>query len=263
VPPETDVLVIAGPDKDFLPEELAVLDRYLQRPGRAFIMLDPLRAPGLAAFLDRYNVSLRPDVVIDPEARLYGGEPFTLQVRIDRGEHPVVGPLDTPPLFSLTRSVGVVAEEGAATMSVPYLRSSDASWSTTDTDVLRTGTPAFVPERDRPGPITVGLEVAFRTLTPPGAEAQQGRLIVYGNSRYANNFFINFLGNKDLFVNSVAWLAREPERISSRPRQQELGLHQFYVSNEQGSRMFWTTAVLEPALFVLIGLAVALRRRWS
>src|SRR5206468_601694 len=73
VPVETDVLVIAGPRKSFLPEELAVLDRYLQRPGRALVMLDPLRAPELAAHLHQYYVSLPPDVVVDPEARLYGG----------------------------------------------------------------------------------------------------------------------------------------------------------------------------------------------
>jgi ABC-type uncharacterized transport system involved in gliding motility auxiliary subunit len=263
VPVETDVLVIAGPDKDFLPEELAVLDRFLQRPGHAFVMLDPLRAPSLAAFLDAYDVRLRPDLVIDPEARLYGGEPFTLQVRIQRGEHPIIGPLDTPPVFSLSRSVGTVRDESPNTVTVPFLRSSEASWATSDTDVLRTGAPAFAPARDEAGPVTVGIEVAFRTLTPPGGTPQQGRLIVYGNSRFANNFFIHFLGNKDLFVNTVAWLAREPAAISTRPRQQELGLHQFYVSNEQGSRMFWATAVLEPALFAAIGLVLAMRRRRS
>src|SRR5262249_18025798 len=51
VPVEVAVLVIAGPQKDFLPEELAGLDRYLQRPGQALFMLDPLRAPELAHFL--------------------------------------------------------------------------------------------------------------------------------------------------------------------------------------------------------------------
>jgi ABC-type uncharacterized transport system involved in gliding motility auxiliary subunit len=263
VPVETDVLVIAGPAKDFLPEELAALERFLQRPGHAFIMLDPLRAPNLAAFLDRYDVRLRPDLVIDPEAKLYGGEPFTLQVRMQRGEHPILGPLDTPPVFSLTRSVGVVQDDSPSVVAVPFLRSSEASWATSDTEVLRTGAPAFAAARDEAGPVTVGIEVAFRTLTPPGGTPQQGRLIVYGNSRFANNFFIHLLGNKDLFVNTVAWLAREPAAIASRPRQHQLGLHQFYVSNEQGSRMFWATAVLEPALFAAIGLVLAIRRRRS
>jgi ABC-type uncharacterized transport system involved in gliding motility auxiliary subunit len=263
VPVEVDVLVIAGPEKSFLPDELAVLDRYLQRPGQAFVMLDPLRAPELAAFLHRYDLDLPPDLVIDPEARLYGGEFLTMQVQIERGEHPVLGPLDAPPLFSLTRSVGLLPDDSGSVMGVPFLRTTPTSWATTDTDVLRTGAPVFVAGRDRPGPVTVGLEVAFRTLTPPGAEARQGRLIVYGNSRFAGNFFIEYLGNKDLFVNTVDWLAREPAAISHRPRRQELGLQQFYVSAEQGDAIFWATAVFEPALFAAVGLVLVWRRRQS
>jgi ABC-type uncharacterized transport system involved in gliding motility auxiliary subunit len=263
VPPETNVLVIAGPRKDFLPEELAALDRYLQRPGQALVMLDPMRAAELTAFLRRFGVELPPDVVVDPAARLYGGEYLTMQIPLERSRHPILAPLDAPPLFSLTRSVGVVAGESDGLNAVPFLRTSDDSWVTTDPAVLRGGPAALLSRRDRPGPVTVGIEVAFRILTPPGAEAQQGRLVVYGNAEFANNFFIEFLGNKDLFVNTIGWLAREPQAISQRPRRQQLGLQQFYVSAEQGNRVFWTTAVVEPALLAAIGLGLALRRRWS
>jgi gliding motility-associatede transport system auxiliary component len=263
VPVGIDVLVIAGPQKSFLPDELAALDRYLQRPGPALVLLDPLRAPELAAFLRRYSLDLPPDVVIDPEARLYGGELLTMQIQVERGEHPILGPLDAPPLFSLTRSVGVLPDDAGNTMGVPFLRTTPTSWATTDTSVLRTGSPVFVPGRDRPGPIPVGLELAFRILTPPGAEPQQGRMIVYGNSKFAGNFFIEYLGNKDLFVNTVDWLAREPESISHRPRHQELGLQQFYVSAEEGRALFWGTAVLEPAFFLAVGVALVVWRRRS
>src|SRR5262249_33844577 len=99
VPLETAVLVIAGPQKDFLPDELAVLDRYLQRPGHALLMLDPMRAPELAHFLHRYDLDLSPDVVMDPSARLYGGEHLTMEIPIERGEHPILAPLESPPLF--------------------------------------------------------------------------------------------------------------------------------------------------------------------
>jgi ABC-type uncharacterized transport system involved in gliding motility auxiliary subunit len=262
VPPETNVLVIAGPQKDFLPEELPVLDRYLQRPGQALVLLDPMRAPELAAFLHQYDVALSPDVVVDPAARLYGGEYLTMQVAFERGQHPVLGPLDAPPLFSLTRSVEVLPDPGTS-IGVPFLHTGPESWATTDTGVLRTGTATFVGGRDKPGPVTIGAEVAFRTLTPPGAPPAQGRLIVYGNSEFANNFFIEFLGNKDLLVNSVDWLAREPDAISHRPRMQQLGAQQFFVSAEQGDAMFWGTAVVEPLVLLLIGLGLAARRRWA
>ena len=262
VPPEVTVLVIPGPRKDFLGEELSTLDRYLQRPGQALVLLDPQRAPELAAFLRRYYLDLRDDVVVDPGARLYGGEYLTMQVGIERGSHPILGPLDAPPLFSLTRSVGALGAEGEM-MAIPFLQTSKQSWATSDTSVLRTGAATYEAARDRPGPVTVGIEVAFRTLTPPGAEPQQGRVIAYGNAEFANNFFIEFLGNKDLFVNSVNWLAREPQAIAQRPRRQQLGVQQFYVSAEEGDRAFWVTAVVQPALFALVGFALAARRRWG
>jgi ABC-type uncharacterized transport system involved in gliding motility auxiliary subunit len=261
VPVGISVLVIAGPQKDFLPEELGALDRYLQRPGQALILLDPLRAPELAYFLRRYDLDLPPDVVVDPAARLYGGEFVTMQVQLDRAAHPIVAPLDAPPLFSRSRSVALLPPNGAAAAGAPFLRTTRESWATTDTGVLQTGTARFMSGRDQPGPVTVGMEVAILTLTPPGAEPQQARLLVYGNSQFANNFFIDFLGNTDLFVNSVNWLAREPDAIGHRPYRQELGLNQFYVSAEQGDRAFWVAAVLEPALLLAIGMALIVRRR--
>jgi ABC-type uncharacterized transport system involved in gliding motility auxiliary subunit len=262
VPPEVGVLVIAGPQKSFLPEELATLDRYLQRPGHLLVMLDPLRAPELAASFVGYGVSLRPDVVIDPAARLYGGEALTMQITAERGAHPIVAPLDAPPLFSLTRSVAPLPDT-PDTVTQPFLFGSPEGWATTDTSVLRTGEAHFVPERDRRGPVPVGVESVFRVLTEPGAMPAQGRLVVYGNSGFANNFFIEFLGNKDLFVNTVAWLARQPEAIAQRPRRQALGIQQFYVSAAEGNAAFWATAVVQPAIFAAIGIALAARRRWG
>lgn len=263
VPVGTAVVVIAGPSKDFLAEELAVLERYLQRPGNALVLLDPRKAPGLADWLGRYGFSLPGDVVVDPDARMYGGEYLTMRVGVDRRAHPIVAPMDAPPLFSLTRSVGLPAAGTAGTSSVALLATGDDSWATTDMRVLEEGTGTFVPGRDRRGPVVVGGEVAF--LTPPGpdGEPRQGRIITYGNAEFANNFFIEFLGNKDLLVNSVAWLARDPQALGHRPSRQVPGLNQFFVSAEQGNVMFWAVAVGVPALFALAGVVLSVRRRWG
>ncbi len=255
VPPGIDVLVIAGPEKDFLPEELAALDAYLQRPGQALILLEPLRAPELAAFLHRYGLDLDPDVVVDPRARLYGGEAVTMQIGFDRA-HPIVAPLEAPPLFSLTRSVEPLEPDAGDTNAVAFLHTGEASWATREVAAVRTGTARFLASRDRRGPVPVGVEVAFRPVAPPGAEPRQGRIVVYGNAQFANNFFIEYLGNKDLFVNTVSWLAHEPQAIGARPLQQVRGVHQFFVSAEEGERAFWATAVAWPAV-------LAIRRRWS
>jgi len=263
VPVGTAVLVIAGPQKDYLPEELAALDRYLQRPGNAIVLLDPQKAPALVNLLGQYRVALPDDVVVDPAARIYGGEYLTMPLSYDRETHPIVGPLEAPPLFSLSRSVDRVSEEIPGTWFTPLLRTSPESWSTTDLSILRTGAGVFIAGRDQRGPVTVGAEVEFTVPVPAGGDPRAGRLVVYGNAQFANNFFIEYLGNKDLFVNTVAWLARDPEVIGHRALRQEPGRNQFFVTAEQGDRIFWSTAVVLPLAFGLVGIALVLQRRWG
>jgi ABC-type uncharacterized transport system involved in gliding motility auxiliary subunit len=261
VPVGTAVLLIVGPQKDFLPEELAALDRYLQRPGHVLVLLDPQRAPALAIFLGQYRLALPDEVVVDPAARLYGGEYLTMQLAYDRRSHPILGPLEAPPLFSLTRPVERLAEEIPGMSFTGLLSTGAESWATADAAVIRTGTARFAPARDRRGPIGVGAEVAFRPAASGDGDSPPGRLVVYGNAEFANNFFIEYLGNKDLFVNTVGWLAFDPVAIAQRGRRQEFGRNQFFMTAEQGNRMFWALAVGLPAIFAAVGIALALRRR--
>ncbi len=262
VPVGTAVVLIVGPTKDFLPEELDALDRYLDRPGNAMIMLDPLRAPRLAERLQRFAIELPPEVVVDPGARLYGGEYSTIQVQAVRPPHPILAPVTAPALFSLPRSIQLPSHLPAGIAIQALLETGPESWATRDTTVLRTGSAAFVPGRDRRGPIPVGVEIAF-AVTAVGAPPAQGRLVVLGNADFANNFFIEYLGNKDLFVNAVAWLARDPEALGRRAARHAPGVNQFFVSAEAADRLFWLVACVQPALFGLAALGLALRRWWS
>ncbi len=263
VPVGTSALVIAGPSRDYLPEELAALDRYLQRPGQLLVMLDPKQAPALAAFLERYHLRLGRDVVVDPDARLYEGEYVTMELEYERDAHPVLAPLKAAPLFSRTRSVETLTASGRDTVGRVFLRTGSESWTTTDDAATRVAVPVFLQGRDRRGPIGVGAQVAFRTPVLPGEEPRQGRIIAYGNAQFANNFFIEFLGNKDLFANSVAWLVSDPEGVARRNPRQLPGVNQFFVSEEDGQRLFWTSAVALPGSFALVGIALAARRRWG
>src|SRR5262249_61533209 len=78
---------------------------------------------------------------------------------------------------------------------------------------------------------------------------------------FANNFFIEYLGNKDLLVNTVAWLARDPDVIGHRRSLQEPGRNQFFMTSEQGDHIFWVAAVAQPLLFALVGVVFVARRR--
>jgi ABC-type uncharacterized transport system involved in gliding motility auxiliary subunit len=263
VPDKADAVVIAGPQEDFLPEELAVLNRYLQRPGRAVVLLDPLKAPALARFLSRYAVTLDDEIVLDPSGRIYGGEWLTMRLVTGERTHAIVAPLAALPLFSRARPVRPGGDGTGNVVVEPFVFTSRESWSTPDTRALFQGTAAFVDGRDRRGPVSVGVAVTFPGLREPGMAPRHGRLVVFGDSEFANNFFIDYLGNKDLVLNTMAWVSEDDQGMTHRPERAIPGVNQFYVTDEQGDRIFWQTVVLQPGLFLVVGLALVLWRRWT
>ena len=264
IPEDTDAVVIAGPKEDFLPEELAVLNGYLQRPGRAVVMLDPLKAPELSRALSSYQVNLDDEIVVDPSGRLYGGEWLTMRLGTGDRSHPIVAPLTADPLFSRVRPVRASApDDNSSIVTEPFLFTSRESWSTPDTSALRQGSATFVEGRDQRGPISVAVAVTFPGLREPGMPERRGRLVVLGDSDFANNFFVDYLGNKDLLLNTMAWVSEDEPAMTHRPERAIPGVNQFYVTDEQGDRIYWRTVILQPALFLLVGLAIAARRRWA
>jgi ABC-type uncharacterized transport system involved in gliding motility auxiliary subunit len=260
VPADANVVVIAGPRKDLLTSELVTLTQYVERGGGLLIMLDPEMAPGLAAFLDRYGVKLADDVVVDSENRLFAGDYLTMTVPGLSERHPVSATLRAPPLFSQARSVSFAGAPGAEVKGIEFLHTAPSSWHTPDLDVLRTGTASFVKGRDQPGPVPVGVSLLVENAAPNPATA---RLIVLGDSDFANNFFIEYLGDKDLLVNAINWLAGEERLLGERPQLRQPGINQFFVSARQGRLAFVLGTIVEPSLMLVIGTAIFMRRRWT
>jgi gliding motility-associatede transport system auxiliary component len=262
VPPDASALIIAGPRKDLLATELAKLTDYVERGGDLLILLDPQSAPSLGAFLSRYGVQLRDDVVVDPENRLFAGDYLTMTVPGFSDRHPVSAELKSPPLFSQARSVVFAGVPRPGIRGIEFLHSAPTSWRTTDIEVLRTGVATFVGGRDEQGPIAVGVSLLVESTTglPPPRTA---RFIIIGDSDFANNFFLEYLGDKDLLLNSVNWLVGDEGLVAERPQQRTPGVNQFFVSARQGRTAFMLGTVVEPALFLAVGMAIFLRRRWG
>ncbi|HWT45368.1 MAG TPA: GldG family protein, partial [Vicinamibacterales bacterium] len=82
VPADADVLVIAGPQTDFLPAEIDMVKKYLNAGGKAFIMLDPVikggepEPTGLQGLLHDWGIAADDDVVLDVSGmgRLIGAD---------------------------------------------------------------------------------------------------------------------------------------------------------------------------------------------
>jgi ABC-type uncharacterized transport system involved in gliding motility auxiliary subunit len=95
----------------------------------------------------------------------------------------------------------------------------------------------------------------------PPTDDRTGRVIVLGDSDFATNGIIDYLGNKDLLVNSINWLAKDESLLAARAQTKEAGKQQFFVTEAEGAWSFWLATVLQPAAFFAAGFLVWLRRR--
>lgn len=276
IPDEVSVLVISGPQKDFVPSELEKITQYIARGGSTLFMLDPALLPELAAYLGDYNFELHNDIIVDKLIRMAGTNYLTPVVIEYKKEHPITADLSNIyTFFPMARSVAIAEDPG--TGSYNLAKTSSSSWARSE-GKLDQDTLEFDASKDTQGPLNImsvsvvkvaGQDVADSKKQAANqvneADAAQGKLqkygkiILIGDSNFAGNTHIRLAGNKDLFLNTVNWLAEEHSLISIRAK--ERGISPLTLTDTQERMVFWFSVVILPSLILIIGIAVVSRRR--
>ncbi len=257
VPDDAAALVVAAPRHDLPPGAVHQIDAYLHRGGGVLVLLEPGNdAPSLVGLLRRYGVAVSDEVVLDGEQRMFAGDFLTILIPGHAAAHPVSAALVSAPLMSTVRAIRTVPTD-ATEDGIDLLTSGPESWRTPDLRVLEQGSGEFVAGRDTRGPVSVAVSVRVRNDS-----GRPGRLLVYGDADFASNLLLEYLGNRDLLLNSVNWLAGEETMLGARPPTKLPGVNQLFISARQGERIFWLGAVALPAAILVLGLSgVALRQR--
>ena len=82
-------------------------------------------------------------------------------------------------------------------------------------------------------------------------------MAVFGDSDFATNTLLSFQGNRDLFLNSVAWLAQDADLISIRPKEPDD--QRLVLTRNQQQNMLVLALLLIPGTFIVMGV----REWWS
>jgi ABC-type uncharacterized transport system involved in gliding motility auxiliary subunit len=270
VPADAAVVIVPGPKNDLLPPEILALDEYLAKGGRVLFMADPLQADGVAKYLVKYGVTLGNDLVVEPSpiGQLFGvGPEVPLVTRYE--PHAITKDMgNVMSGFPLTRSVTPATNAPRGLRATSLARTSRDSWGETDLEGLRRGQPARKDPTDTQGPVSVltavTIEPAPGAKTDPKAEGEagkkpEGRLVVLGTSTFASNQALGFQGNRDLFLNILAWLAGQEGEIAIRPkdaRQNPIAL----TASESRSVLLLSIVVL-PVAVMVAGIWRVVRRR--
>lgn len=268
VPKDCTVVIAAGPSHDLLPGERDHLIRFVQGGGRMFVLVDPDAPPTVRELLHHFGIETGDDLIVDDRNRFFGSDSFMPRVPIfDQSTYH--NGLEAAAVLSLARTVRPSNEPPDGMIVSPIAMSSPESWALVGKDVTADENIRFRQGVDRPGPLPVAAVVKFReppAPVQPGAEPTAARstirLIAFGDSDFATNFYLNLLGNRDVFMSTVAVLTEDPALIAERHKGMTRGtMSPIALTATEGRVIFWSGVVLQPLAFVLIGIAVAYARR--
>ena len=260
VPADAAAVVIAGPTRPFLEGELAAIGRYVERGGAVFAAIDPRAQTNLYPLLQGFGVSLGDDVVVDRRLAVIGQATTPIAQEYDP-EHAITKVLHDPTLFPMVRSVELDPAV-AAEFSV-LVKTGDESWAERDLEAWRETGRAEYTESDLLGPVPIAVagtpRVASADASVENGEKKPGRLVVFGDSDFATNEYLDALHNRDLFLNSINWLAGEVESISVRPNVSRAST--FEMSEDEFRFLQYLSLLVVPEAIAVLGVLVWWSRR--
>lgn len=268
VPADADVVVIAGPKTDFLGGEVDALKAYLGKGGKVLVMLDPIidakqaQPTLLQGLLKDWGIDADNDVVVDASGmgRLIGAD-ASIPVAASYPSHPITDNFNLLTAYPLARSMTPVEGGSNGHAAQRVVETGRQSWGETDLQSLLGGGPKFDEGKDKSGPLAIASAVTFTSPNAPATDPKksEARLVAFGDSDYASNGFLGVQGNRDLFLNSINWLAQQENMISIRPRDPED--RRITLTADQERRIFFLTVLIVPGLILAAGVQTWWRRR--
>jgi gliding motility-associatede transport system auxiliary component len=278
VPADCAVVVMAGPQADPLPQVVDAVKAFVAGGGKALVMAEPplkVQRPALDGLLASWNLEAGKDVVVDVSGvgQMFGAGELT-PLALEYPYHEITRGFRVMTAFHEARSLQAGAASIPGVSAQNLVQTSDASWAETD---LTLKAPVQPDGADKRGPVSLGA-VATVTVAgapspapspaaspspdaeeEPPAPSKQGRVVAFGDADFASNALLPFQGNRDFFLNVVAWLAEDADLISIRPREPED--QRLFLTQIQQQTVAFVALLLLPGLFVALGVWTWWQRR--
>ena len=251
---------------------------------------------GLLGLVRAWGIEVGADVVVDASGvgQLFGAD-ASVPVAANYPFHPITERFNLLTAYPLARSVSAAAGRPDGRIAQSFIETGPQSWQEADIDSLVTGQVELDEESgDRPGPVAIGMAVSAPAPAPADAgdgaagetgaesDAAEGspadapddesdpeggdapappetRLAVIGDSDFASNAVVGIQGNRDMFLNTVNWLAQQENLISIRAREPEDRRLTLTASAQR--RIFWLSVLLLPAAILGVGVYTWMSRR--
>ncbi|HEB97376.1 MAG TPA: hypothetical protein ENI96_13220 [Sedimenticola thiotaurini] len=202
IPDNTGLLVIAGPQEDYLPGEVKQIRRYLEQGGNLLWLLDPGPLHGLEPIASRLGLTLLPGTIVDAEAGALGLDDPTVAVVSRYPEQAAVRRFDRITLFPGAAALRV--KPGAGWQVAALLQTQARSWN--ETGPIRGRVRRDPEQGEQAGPLDLGIAL---TRNQP----RDQRVLLLGDGDFLSNAFLGNAGNLDLGLALVRWLSHNDNLI--------------------------------------------------
>ena len=285
VPDDCAAIIIAGPQRPFLANEVEAVKRFLDKGGDALFLIDPETQSGLENMIrDNLGVILGNDYVLENDAlkRVFGSSPLD----------PTMSKIEAHPImdayrgraqaiaFPKARSI-TLSDEAPEELEITELfKTSENSWAETNfTDLFNEANPTAKLDdgADITGPITLAAAAskavdiedateeseseAEQTVTDENVEfkdeAPEMRVVVFGDSDFIQND--RYLSSSDLLINAVNWLVQQEDMISIRAKD-DSG-QPIVLDAQKANVIFYMTLIVFPLMVALFGLFMVIWKR--
>jgi ABC-type uncharacterized transport system involved in gliding motility auxiliary subunit len=266
IPPDCDLLIIAGPKTDLINQELQQVKTYLDAGGSVFVMLETIEEySNLNSFLMDKGLKIDNDIIIDPMSNQLLGSYF-MPVGV-YGKHKIVENFNIITFFLLTRSL-MILDENPGNINWSSIVNSSPSSLSKPGESLKSGT-VKIEQGDKRGPFTIAAAASWALGNQPASDGEEtqkkqnkqdeARLVVAGNTNFASNQFFNVQGNGDLFLNSVSWLTEKESLISIRPK--EATMSSVFLTAQDKQAIMLVSLGLLPITVILAGIVAYINRK--
>lgn len=258
IPEDTDVAVVAAPKTDYLPEEINKLSKFIDNDNKLgkqllyIASLQQLSTPNLDEFLAEYGIKVGQGLICETYAGNYANQKFnTISTDISDKFTQDIGIDDPKLLVQGSRPIELLFSEKERIATEAYVKSSDDAYvleSVNSEEVLAKGKQNYV-------------AVASRTTSTDDGSQLYSNVIVFGSEYILcdTDLQYNQYQNRAYFLSLLNGVTHKTDGVIIEPKTIEGNIYD--ITEAQKTTLKWTFILIIPAVVLVVGTVIWLRRK--
>lgn len=257
IPEDTDMLLINPPARDYSQEEADIVNEYLTKGGKAIfnLALYSMPLPNYEKVLANYGVRPQNMLILEGDRNnSLPGNPLYLIPNLD--SHEITNPISDDKMLVIlpvTQAIEELAQKNDSTKITPLLTTSKSSYAKKDINSQTIEKEAD----DIDGPFNLAVLIEDSWFND--SESYESKVIVISSTNLLDFNAGIPTANMDFFMNSVNYLVDRQDSVAIRSK--SLAMERLTLTANQGLILSAVSVIVIPAIIIVIGVVIWLRRR--